>query len=284
MFASFAAIAEQLVIGSIGDNPSDEVATFYPLAEYLAQQLNDFDIEKGKVVVVKDVQEMASLFANAQIDMYMDSPFPSLAVSQLVDTEIKLRRWKQGKAEYRSVIVAHRDSAIASLLDLKGKTIAFEEPFSTSGYFLPKSALINAGLSLKEVRDSTSHLEPTEVGYIFTGDETNTLAWILRKRVQAAAFGSHDLEALRPEERRQLKVIHETANVPRQVVSFRRNLDERLVKRICEVLKSMEGTEQGQQVLVKLEKTTRFDDLPDQTKSALSSMRVLLKEDEQLQR
>jgi phosphonate transport system substrate-binding protein len=61
-----------------------------------------------------------------------------------------LRRWQRGKAEYQSLIFAKKDSGINSLQDLRGKVIAFEDPESTSGHFLPRFFLVKRGFKMVE--------------------------------------------------------------------------------------------------------------------------------------
>lgn len=48
---------------------------------------------------------------------------------------------------YQSIIIAAKDSNINSLADLKGKTFAFVDPGSTSGFMVPSAAFIKAGIT-----------------------------------------------------------------------------------------------------------------------------------------
>ena len=270
--------ARTLTIGSISKSPSEEIAVFFPLAEYLARQLAGSGIDKGKVVVVNSIPEMVEQLKTGQIDIYMDSPFPSLAVSRLTDSKIILRRWKGGKAEYRSLIIVRTDSPIRTLADLRGKIIAFEDDYSTSGYFLPKSALLRAGLKVRPCEETVGAAPADEVSCIFSRVQSNAKTWVIRGKVHAAAMGAHNLEGLLPKEQEQIRIMHETVTVPRQVVSVRQGLDEALTQRIRETLIAMEHSEEGRAVLVKFENTTRFDELPGGPEQALAPVRDLLKD------
>src|SRR5688572_32026362 len=53
---------------------------------------------------------------------------------------------------YQSIIIAGKDSNINSLADLKGKTFAFVDPGSTSGFMVPSAAL-----DRKSTRLNSSH-------------------------------------------------------------------------------------------------------------------------------
>lgn len=273
--APVSAAGGTLVVGSISSKPDKEIKAFHPFAHYLAQQLKDLGIEQGKVVVAKGIPDMAEKMRGKQVDIYIDSPFPSLAVSRLTDSKILLRRWKSGQADYVSVFVVREDSPFQTLADLKGRMVAFEDAYSTSGYFLPKSALLEAGYALREYQDSSAQVGAREVGFVYSGEKETTLLWVARGKVAAGAVGLHDLEQLRKAQPSLMRVIHTTQSVPRHLVSYRKDLDENLVRRIREVLLSMEHTEPGRQVLAAFEQTGRFDELPVDAEQALASIRRL---------
>ena len=281
--ACSAVSARPLVLGSISEKPSEEIQLFFPLADYLARQLGSSGVTAGKVVVANDLREMVKLIEAGKVDLYIDSPFPIVAVSRATGTLIELRRWKKGKAEYRSVIVVKTDSPIRSLEELRGKVIAFENNYSTSGYLLPKSALLKLGVTLREHTGNAG--SPSEIGYMFSNDDGNTVLQVLRDRVSAGAMGIHDLDKLSARERTQLRVIHETSTVPRQLVSFRKDLPAPLRARLREVLIGMEHTKDGREVLNHFEATTRFDPLPETLDKALAPLLVLKAEiDRELKR
>ena len=272
------AIGRTLVIGHISDTPGETIKIINPFAEYLASQLGDLGIDRGKVLVVDSISEMANKMRNQEIDMYIDSPFPVIAVSRLAEATIILRRWKKGMAEYNSKFVVAMDSPIQSMIDLQGKMIAFEDPASTSGYFLPKAALLAAGLKPKEHIDKTAKVSGDEVGFTFSLNKNNTLLWVASGLVAAGAVGTHELEEFEAKNPHILRVIHETQSVPRNVVSLRKGLEETLGKRIREVLLAMETSEQGQTVLKRYEKTVRFDEIPGGVVEAMAPFQQLTAE------
>ena len=117
-----------------------------------------------------------------------------------------------------------------------------------------------------------------EVGYVFSGNYANSLTWLLHGRTDAAGVGQHDYERFLKRETAQLRIVLETANVPRNLVSVRGDLSPTLVGRIRDMLVELEHTEEGKTLLESLDRTTRFDALPADAERALESMRRLLKE------
>ena len=57
-----------------------------------------------------------------------------------------------GSTSYRSVLVVRQDSGIASLADMRGKSLAWADPNSTSGYLIPRSELRKAGIDTEPGR------------------------------------------------------------------------------------------------------------------------------------
>ncbi len=266
------AAAAPLLVGSISSRPDAEIAKFQPFVEYLATELKGSGIDLVRTIVAKDIPAMAEMMASQQVDIYLDSTYPTLAVSRLSGSKIMLRRWKSGKAEYRSLIVVPTDSPFRSLADLKGKLVAVEDPYSTLGYFLPKGALLDAKLKLREFSDIRSSVSPDEVGLVFSRGNETTLLWVLRGKTAAGAVGEHDLTDFLKAQPAALRVLHQTEYVPRHLVSYRKTLDPALADRLREVLIGMEHTDAGRKALQAFERTTRFDDPPGGMQKALAPL------------
>lgn len=256
--------AEPIRIGSIHTEPAHEFKIFSPLASYLAKQLQSEGIDQGKVVVAQSIPQMAAFLREGKVDLYIDSPFTAVAVSRLSGSKFLLRRWKKKVGEYHTVLFARKDSGIRHLADLKGKMIAFEEPFSSSGYLLPKMVLLQKGLNLVPKRAASDPVGPEEVGYVFSYNDESTMVWVLRRKVSAGALDNHRFPKMAKRNLRSLQIIHETFSMPRHIVSYRADLSPKLVARIKDVLIKMDRSKKGRKALRKFQKTTKFDDIPDQ--------------------
>jgi phosphonate transport system substrate-binding protein len=256
-------------IGSIQIEPAHEVKRFLPLARYLAKQLQSEGIDQGRVVVAESMPQMAALLREGKADLYIDSPFPSVAVSRLSGSKFLLRRWKKGLGEYRTVIFVRKDSGVSRLADLKGKMIAFEHPYSTSGYFLPKMVLVQKGLKLAPKREAADPVGPDEVGYVLSNLDETTMVWVLRRKVSAGAMDNQNYPKEAKGNLNSLKSIYETFSIPRQIVSYRADLPPKLVARIKEILLKMDQSEEGRKALQEFERTAKFDEIPDQAMAPL---------------
>lgn len=267
--------ATTLTIGSISDEPAKELKLFLPVVNYLATQLQTAGVEKGNAIVAQNINHMGQLIRDGKVDIYIDSPFPTLEVSQLSGSRPLLRRWKKGIDSYFSVVFVREDSGIKSVEDLAGKVVAFEEPFSTSSYFLPKASLNKIGMELVAVSDPKTPVNADQIGYMFSDDDENTLVWVLRKRVQAGAMSYVKFKKLADKQKKKLTIVHSTVEVPRHIVSFRDGLDPALVLQIKNILLQMHESEEGRQILKQFKKTARFDEFPDGVDAALDPLREL---------
>jgi phosphonate transport system substrate-binding protein len=268
--------AETIRIGDIGKHPAAQIKRFAPFTGYLAKQLESEGITDGKVVVVKSISEMANSMRERKVDLFIDSSYPVLAVKRLADIKFLLRRWKKGQADYHGVIFVRKDSGIARVEDLKGKTVAFEEPFSTITYFVPKMALVEKGLRLVQKKDASDPVVPDEVGYVFVGDDPNSLFWVLKERATAGVMNNQNYLNYGKGYLDSLKIIQETFALPRQVVTYRADLDPKLVARIKEILIQMDQSEEGRKALKDFEGTTKFDEISDQDMLSLSKLQKFI--------
>ena len=267
-----------IVLGDVDpDEPSKKIKRFQPLADYLARHLIEYGIEDGQVVVARDIEEMGRLLKDGSVDIYFDSPFPTLAVQELASSEIILRRWKEGLVSYWSTYITLHESDITRVEDFASKILAFEEPRSTSGFLLPAGTLVQRGFSLREVKDSDAAVAPDEIGYFFSGDEENTVELLLRGQVAGGGISNEDYAELSPELKEKIVAFDRTLTVPRQLVSVRPGLDPSLSSKVRELLIGLDQTDEGRQILDGLKQTVKFDPVPAEAEAALLELQELIR-------
>src|ERR1044071_5229673 len=162
-----------LVLGVIFQGAAQPVeAHFRPLIEFVAHGFPSETETKGARRVAPIAVQMIKLLEEKRVDFYMESPYPTYLINRLGAARLLLRAWKGGMAEYRSLILTSKQSGVTEPKELRGKIIAFEDPGSTSGYFLPKLFLFKKGFSLSEQARVESKVSPRESGYHFAGTST----------------------------------------------------------------------------------------------------------------
>lgn len=263
-----------IVLGDISDEPAETIRGTQPIADYLASQLAEYGIESGAVKIAPDFETMTQWIANGEVDMYSDSPYPILVISDETGAEPILRRWKYGVSEYHSVFFARADSDFEELADVVGQMVAFEESFSTSGFMLPLSHLIEQGLNPVEKMAPEESVGADEVGYVFSSNDDNTVQWVISGKVPVGVVDNVTFSRLPEETQNQLVVFAETEDVPRQLVLLQPGLSSELAAAIKTELVEMDENEEGQAAL-EVFLTSQFDEFPEGAEAALTRMRTL---------
>lgn len=265
-----------IVFGDISDDPAEVIEGAQPIADYLAAQLKGYGITGGKVRVAASTEEMIELLKNGEVDLYFDSTYPATLISDASGGQVVLRRWKFGVETYHSVIFASKESGIASIEDLKGRMVAMDAPYSTSGFLLPAVYLSEHGLTLKGKASNSETVAPDEVGFAFAYDDENVLQWVLNGLTPAGVTDDYNFDtAFPPEATEKLVELARTASTPRQVMVVRPGLDSKLLDAIVQVLTTMHEKPEAESVLENFQ-TTRFDTFPEGIEVAASRMREMM--------
>jgi phosphonate transport system substrate-binding protein len=256
--------AKSINLGLISEiNKSAIEEHFREFIRYVARRVSPGSENEARVVIAPTPFEMAKLLDQRRVDFYMDSVYPTYSINYVQGAgKTLLRRWKGGKAEYHSLIIAKRDGDIKQLSDLRGKTVAFEDPGSTSGYLLPKLFLSRNGFKLVEKRGFDPYASPNEINYFFAYSRRKLLESILTKQAAAGAVSDDDYAGLDEKRKAEIAVLSETEKLPRHLVSVRSDLAPLTAAKLEEVLLAMHEDEDGRRILNKTDQTTKFDRLP----------------------
>jgi phosphonate transport system substrate-binding protein len=108
-------------------------ATYRPLADYLAKKLG----REVKLFTVDTWEGLAKSLANGETDIALMGPWGYVLAHHTADAQVIATILYDGKPEYFAITVTNPKSGINSIQDLKGKTFAFGDKGSTSGYLIP---------------------------------------------------------------------------------------------------------------------------------------------------
>jgi len=108
-------------------------ATYRPLAEHLSRQLG----RPVKLYTVDTWEGLAKSLANGETDIALMGPWGYVLANHVAGAQAVASILYDGKPEYFAIMVTHPKSGIRSIADLKGRTFAFGDKGSTSGYLIP---------------------------------------------------------------------------------------------------------------------------------------------------
>jgi phosphonate transport system substrate-binding protein len=159
-------------------------------------------------------------------DISFMGALPYVLAHDQIGAEVLLSEVYRGKASYVARIFVRRDSGIASVADLAGKTIAFADPISESGYLYPLEIVADAGL-LTPGADPQSFFERV----YFAGGYQQAIQAVANGLVDAAGVSQFADLLLTPEQQSQVRWIAESKPIPSHAVIARPGLDPALKER-----------------------------------------------------
>ncbi len=251
----------QLTLIVVGAYPASAVAEMGGLVAWLNEGLREQGLQLG-VRVASSVPEAASWLKSGTADLYLDSPHPILLARHLSGCRPILRRWKFGSPTYESLIFVREDSGIQNLEALRGRTIAFEDRYSSSSFFLPVDLLMSKGFEGIFLRQADDPVPADRLGFVFSGGDSNTMHWVLAGKVTAGAMNGWNVDHLSSGDRALLRILATTDNIPRHLVAARSDLDPAAEATFRELLMSAHESDSGKDMLAKFSSTDRFDAIP----------------------
>lgn len=132
----------QFGVGLFQPDKDKNDATYRPLAAYLAKQLD----RPVQLRTVDSWEGLAKSLANGETDIALLGPWGFVLANQQAGARAVATILYDGKPEYHAIIVTHPASGINTIDDLKGRTFAFGDKGSTSGYLIPFHFFMTKGI------------------------------------------------------------------------------------------------------------------------------------------
>jgi phosphonate transport system substrate-binding protein len=176
------AYPELVFAATPSENASGITDRFQPFVEYLSQEL-------GVPIKLRIASDYAAVIegqraGNIHIAVYGPASYAKAYLTGAKVEPFAAPRNENGVVGYYSVIYVKNDSPYHDIRDLKGKTLAFVDPNSSSGYDVPRYFLKKAGI------DPDTFFGKT----IFAGSHENAIIAVDKGLADAAAnwFNTED--------------------------------------------------------------------------------------------
>lgn len=166
-----------------GENQQDTILRWKPGVEYLSDQL-------GIEVVLRTASDYAGIIeamAAGKVEFGWIGGAGYAVAYDIMDQNVEplvMDVSSKGKLGYYSIIIVKGDSSYNSLEDLKGKSLSFTDPNSTSGYMVSSTALGKMGYLDKK----NSFFSRTG----FSGSHENGVVAVLNGTYDAAVTWAYD--------------------------------------------------------------------------------------------
>src|SRR5262247_2325618 len=201
----------------------------------LAQLEKDLGV-KVKSVTATDYRGTieALKFKKAELGWLGPKAYVEASTNNYANVEpIAQVRAQNGSLGYRSCLIVHADSDVFTPEDMAGKTFAFNDPNSTSGYLVP-SAFFMMELGV----DPKKHFSKVT----FSGSHEASILAVANKKVEVASPNLPDLQQLTREgkvPRGALRVVWVSKLIPNDPIVVRKDLPPSLKSALQESLTTM---------------------------------------------
>jgi phosphonate transport system substrate-binding protein len=234
-----AALVGGLALGAVGParaqsslhlvlTPSQKPTDLLATGEEFGQVLGKLVGVPVRVTVASDYAAVIEALRNHTADLAFVHPGGYVLASREAKARIVAKNLWHGKSSFTSRIYVRREAGIKTVEDLRGKTIAFVDPASSSGYIYPMVLLIQRGLVTN--RDPKTFFKEV----VFSGAHDASMRALLNGHVDAiASFDLAREQYLKdPAERDRIVPIIETPAIPEAGIAARDGLDPAMFAKV----------------------------------------------------
>ncbi len=217
-----------------------------PLIKFLEQETGYY----FETAIPTSYIAVVEAFGTDRADIAIINSFSYLLAHEKYGANAYLRVVRTGNQEYyRGQIIVRTDAGINSLEDLNGKSIAYVDASSASGYILPSNLLKKRGI--KPSRET------------FAMKHDNVVTMVYQKQVDAGAtfyspphpVTGEPMDARArvkkqyPDVFEKIKIIALTDSLPNDPVVFRKGMSKIMVEKIKNALLKFANSEEGKKIM-----------------------------------
>jgi phosphonate transport system substrate-binding protein len=216
---------------------------------------------------------------------HFNSPVPCFAMmssqSYVLANEkygamVKLRTVRFGHSVYYGMIITRASAGIKDINDLQGKTIAYTDELSTSGYLYPKKML------------ERNKIIPSKVTFAKKHDEVVRMVYEGKVDAGAAFFSPPSSDGTMRDARVRLKekypdietkviILAKTEAIPNDPIVFSKNFNAEIARKLYTALVKLATDVKGKQTLLDLYGTEGFVKASDADYNSLRGVMGMIK-------
>ncbi len=232
---AFAWSGDRLTLAFIPqENPEKLLGDIEVITAWLSERMA---IAVGGFVTFDHAAAVEAL-RNGDADISFMGALPFVLAEAEIGAVPLLSEVYRGAPVYRGRVFVRRDSGIATLADLRGRTIAFADPISESGYLFPLDEFVQANL-IADAGEADRFFRQT----FFAGGYQQAMQAMASGLVDAAAASEYADLLLTPAQQAEVVWIAESEPIPSHVVIARPDLDPVLKDRFTAVMLQLNAPE-----------------------------------------
>lgn len=201
------------------DNPEKLLGDIKVISAWLAKEIG----VPVRGFVTSDHAAAVEALRNGDADISFMGALPYVIANAHIGAIAVLAEVYRGTPLYTGRVFVRRDSGIETPANLKGKSIAFADPISESGYLYPLDIFVEQGL-LKRGENPKIFFGRM----FFAGGYQQAMQAMATGLVDAAGASQYAELLLSPEQQAEVKWIAESKPIPSHTVIARKELDLQL--------------------------------------------------------
>jgi phosphonate transport system substrate-binding protein len=221
LFTFFPVFSKQAV--PFGFCPKYNPRIMYQLYQPFINYLNENTPYQFEIKLSRIYQDTIDGLGRGEIVIASCGPVSYIKAREKYDVKPIARALsKDGKPYYQGIIIVRRDSPIQTLPDLKGKSFAFGQAWSTASHILPEYYLLKSNIHLRDLSN-----------YSFLRHHDSVANAVLKGEFDAGAV--KDVIAYKYEPK-GLRFIHRSEPIPTVPVVARADAPTEMVKSVKDAL------------------------------------------------
>ena len=253
LFSIFSAQSAALAQGTLrvtaipDEAPTELQRKFKPLGEYLEKEIG----MKVEFIPLSDYPASVEALVAKKVDLVWFGGFTFVQAYIRSNKNVTPLVQREEDQKFTSVFISRVDSGINQLSDLKGKTLSFGSPSSTSGHLMPRSYL------LAEKIDPDTDLKQIS----FSGAHDATIAAVVGGKVQAGALNASVWNKFVQDKKVDTSVVKVFYTTPPYFDynwTVRSDLDAKLQEKIRNAFLKLDIKKPEDKVILDLQRATKF--------------------------
>jgi len=225
--------------------PSGDTQEIIASGDQLAQMIQDKTGLVIKANVGTDFAAVREAMGAGKAHIGWMNTFNYVLAHEKYGIDVALVTVRFGSTSYKGQIIVRADSGIKTLADLKGKTMCWVDPNSTSGYIVPRIMLKANGIDPD--KDFAKTVE--------AGSHNNVVTQVYNGDCDAGATyvdARSSVEKDIPDVKEKVIAIATTADIPNDNVSFIKGFPADQRTKIVNALLEISNSEEGKKALNEL--------------------------------
>ncbi len=200
-------------------------------------------------------------FGSKKADVAAINTFGYILANEKYGAEAKLTALRHGASTYQAQFIAKADGPIKTLADFNGKSIAFVDPASTSGYLLPKKVLNDKGIKTGKEVFAMKH--DSVVSMIYQGQVDAGATFYSPESDGEIQDARRLVKTQYPDIEKKVKIVELTDAIPNDPMVFRKDMPEEMKTKIAEAFMKFIKTPEGAEAFKNIYSYTDFKDAKD---------------------